>query len=385
MCDSVWCGTCYRAHQDNDFYVQEAEDDAGHVWKCRGEDEARFMHGRDGDHLMTPFQCDVCIFRTLNDRAPTTRPSDIKLMCYIRRINLDSLWGPETSTVQANARTLRKGLELERGLGTLLHGYPELGVFSANDNQGFFVALQMVAHSRSAGRYGPYTQFETIRKLRGAYSNLHHASAAGAGEVVAFGGDDRQYSALTCCPTQSRWFARFTLGCKKRMGQDIRPDLAMSIEVLHALIRELEKLGVAGETLERKRLMVSVLAYVTICFCASLQGHEGFYVDLHGLRTHMHKGRENTSGTIPHVVIPLLGRFKNEVGERHHLVFLASSTKMGLQPRKWVEALIRVRESEGRFNGPAFVAIDGFVEESRTYEKLLSWKVCFGSRKGDPI
>jgi hypothetical protein len=27
------------------------------------------------------------------------------------------------------------------------------------------------------------------------------------------------------------WFLRFALGCKKRMGQDVRPDLAMLIGV----------------------------------------------------------------------------------------------------------------------------------------------------------
>ncbi len=51
----MWCGKCYVAHPDDDFYVQVAEDDAGYAWKRRGEDELRFMHGRDGDHLMSPF------------------------------------------------------------------------------------------------------------------------------------------------------------------------------------------------------------------------------------------------------------------------------------------------------------------------------------------
>ncbi len=368
----MWCGKCYVAHPDDDFYVQVAEDDAGYAWKRRGEDELRFMHGRDGDHLMSPFQCDTCVFRILNGRNPVDRPSDNRLMCFIRRINLDSMWSRETSTVVANAGNLRKGLELLNGLNVDLIGYPPLGPFPLTDTQGYLVALQMLAHSRASGRYGPYTQFETIRKLRGAFSNVYHASASGAGEVTAFGGDDRRYSAVTRCPTQSRWFSRFALGCKKRMGQDVRPDLAMSIGVLHALIEELVILGSEQTSEERMRLIISVIAYSTICFCASLRGHEGFYVDLHGLRLHINKGRCVTGdGKIPHVVVPLLGRFKNEVGERHHLIFLASKTATELEPRRWIEALIRVREAEGRINGPAFVASDGCVEDSSVYQAVI--------------
>jgi hypothetical protein len=282
------------------------------------------------------------------------------------------MWSRETSTVVANAGNLRKGLELSRSLNIDLVGYPPLGPFPLKDTQGYLVALQMLAHSRAAGRYGPYTQFETIRKLRGAFSNVYHASASGAAEVIAFGGDDRHYSALTQCPTQLRWFSRFSLGCKKRMGQDVRPDLAMLIGVLHALIEELVNLGAKQTSEERMRLIVSVIAYITICFCASLRGHEGFYVDLHGLRSHINKGRcAPGDGQIPHVVVPLLGRFKNEVGERHHLMFLASKTATELEPWRWIESLIGVREAEGRINGPAFAAPDGCVEESSIYEAVM--------------
>ncbi len=52
------------------------------------------------------------------------------------------------------------------------------------------------------------------------------------------------------------------------------------------------------------RLIISVIAYSTICFCAALQGHEGFYVDLLGLRLHINKGRwVEGDGKVPHVVV----------------------------------------------------------------------------------
>jgi hypothetical protein len=36
----------------------------------REEDEVRFMEGRNGDHLLTPFQWDLCHFRNFRKRDP---------------------------------------------------------------------------------------------------------------------------------------------------------------------------------------------------------------------------------------------------------------------------------------------------------------------------
>ncbi len=80
---------------------------------------------------------------------------------------------------------------------------------------------------------------------------------------------------------------------------------------------------------------------------ASLQGHEGFYLDLAGVRKHLHKGRtgvilpsinrqtvltEEVCRHLPHVTICLLGKFKGETGTDHHLISVANKTSSGLQP-----------------------------------------------------
>ena len=51
--------------------------------------------------------------------------------------------------------------------------------------------------------------------------------------------------------------------------------------------------------------------------------------------------------TTPHV-IPLLGRFKNEIGKRMHLMLLLNVTGLGFQVRAWVERLVRALLREGR-------------------------------------
>ena len=63
----------------------------------------------------------------------------------------------------------------------------------------------------------------------------------------------------------------------------------------------------------------------------------------------------------PHVVIPLLGRFKNEDGEMWHFMASVNTTSSGLAVRKWVERLVMVLSSEGRGFGPAFCKENGEV------------------------
>jgi hypothetical protein len=59
-------------------------------------------------------------------------------------------------------------------------------------------------------------------------------------------------------------------------------------------------------------------------------------------------------GEKEYVIIPLLGRFKSELGEQYHLTPLIAETKSGLKLKLWVQRLIEVRLVEGRTNGPAF-------------------------------
>ena len=52
------------------FPIKRPEDDEGFDNTLEG-DEERFMTGRDGDHLMCPYQCDLCHFRNIQQRDPT--------------------------------------------------------------------------------------------------------------------------------------------------------------------------------------------------------------------------------------------------------------------------------------------------------------------------
>jgi hypothetical protein len=59
------------------------------------------------------------------------------------------------------------------------------------------------------------------------------------------------------------------------------------------------------------------------------------------------------------VVVPLLGKVKNEHGERYHLTPLCSITSSGLQVELWVRRLVEAQATFRRYQGPAFCTRSG--------------------------
>jgi hypothetical protein len=88
----AWCGPCYTPLDDGDFPVAKPVDQDG-VAYGEGEDDTRFMKGRDGDNLIPPFQCDLCHFRNLLSRDPVENlAQDVRLKKLIQCANLNALW-----------------------------------------------------------------------------------------------------------------------------------------------------------------------------------------------------------------------------------------------------------------------------------------------------
>ena len=92
-------------------------------------------------------------------------------------------------------------------------------------------------------------------------------------------------------------------------------------------------------------------------------------LDLCGLRKYIQAG--TTDEEEDHLVVPLLGRFKGETGERYHLLAVASETASGLTPRFWAETLILCRENQGLTAGPAICNMDGSQCKMRDLEPLF--------------
>jgi hypothetical protein len=252
------------------------------------------------------------------------------LMCCLVWANIDAFWGREPATVTANRRNLDQLKKMRREVGlaptSLL---PALGPHPDEDVQGISVAVAMLVKSMKPGRHNQaYTQFETMWKLRAAYSNMFHASACSNIDTITLGRDTAK-SFLTTCPTKSSWFERFCNWCLKRMGQEVKQDLAVSVEVMFAFQYEMERDWQELQSTKHRIQLAMIGAYGLIAFGGSFRGHEVFLIDTFGLIKYasqrlVEKGQEFN-------MAPLLGRYKAENAERYHLTPLAFRSASGLE------------------------------------------------------
>ena len=333
--------------------------DEGVVWK-RGRDEGRFMEGREGDHLLFPFQCDKCWFRNLKLRSPDRdRLDDNRLLGYIRRVNLDGMWARSPATVGSNLTNIKKSIRMMEDIGIppLL---PIIGPWPVADGVGFSLALAEVRASQERGRNNLlYQQYDTVRKMRSAASNVYEVSYAAARLRSSYRGPKGEVLQLSSCPTQSLLFTRFSIGLLSRMGRDTKSNLALDYKLLHLILGNLEEeLRVTGISDRRKRWLVIVGFGLLIGFVLSLRGNEIFFIELGGLLQHLDDGTY-VGEEYPHVVIPLLGRFKNEVGERWHLMLAAERTNSGFEIGKWTRRVAKMLKLEGKTSGPVLCNEDG--------------------------
>jgi hypothetical protein len=81
-CRKAWCGGCYRPRTLISFFMNEPEDEDGFVWIKKG-DKGRFRVARNGDNMITHFQCDLCCFRNIHKRNPTECHADKLPLCCL--------------------------------------------------------------------------------------------------------------------------------------------------------------------------------------------------------------------------------------------------------------------------------------------------------------
>jgi hypothetical protein len=292
---------------------------------------------------------------------------DAFLLACIRQANLDALWGRETGTVDANRRSIKQLLSCWSQVD-VSPTLPAIGPYPLKDTFGYAVAIAMLIKSRDKGRYADYQQYETIRKLRACFTNVHGASLAGTQELHTLGGDTPKYYMSTCV-THSLWFERFSRGCLSRMGQVVRQDMAISVPVIHALLQNLSRDWQCLLSPPARHLVASLGAFICIAFCGSFRGNEVFLTDASGLRTYLLTPPDDR---LPyHVIIPLLGRFKNELGTRYHLTPLAGRTSSGIDVHLWITRLVQALTDANHLHGPAFCDALGQMASPQLYETEL--------------
>ena len=152
---------------------------------------------------MVTFQCDLCHFRNQTQMDPGRSDSDIMLVAYIRRAYLDAFWAREPSTVGATRRKRAKIGKLGDSMG-LTNLFPATSSFPVEDTMVMRIAVCMLQRSLDKDKYWENMQFETVRKLRFAYSNIWHSSRQTLTTSVMARDIKKTY--VTFCSTCGLWF-----------------------------------------------------------------------------------------------------------------------------------------------------------------------------------
>jgi hypothetical protein len=345
---------------------EEDQDRLQDAWGNRHTSTTDYHHARDGDHLIVPFECDTCIFIKLKQRHPEEENNKDVLLCQcIRRINLDAFWSRASSTVLGNRDKIRAALKLSEQVG-LVGPYEHTGRLPFHDHCGYEVAIQMVLASLKPGKYSPeYSQWDTIRKVRTAYSNHAKSTPQENCTILALSDERGHAQRLVGDKCSSYWFARFFAGCRRRMGQDWRPNLALSTDLIVMVLRKaaLKMDDACGEEDYLKWLCFGT--YLTATYVLSLRGTEGLLVDLKGMIANSQKGGAD------YFVVALLGKVKGEHHDRCHLLPCANTTSSGINVKGWLSTLVSHRMTKGHVDGPLFVDIRGKVLRTQALDDCL--------------
>ena len=246
---------------------------------------------------------------------------------------------------------------------------PDMGPHDVTDNWGMGIAVVLLGKTLDKGNYGPNVQFETARKLRSAYSSAWGASrhALTLGVLAR----DTMKIFVTRCPGYSLWFERFIRGMHSRMGDDRRPDAAISSEVMHEVMKRVEMDYIDADDECERRYLARAGLFFLAAYLGSLRGEEvprllrKEFVDLNF---------ESAIALTPHCVLPLYGNFKNDNGiARCYLFRITMQSKSGFDMRKWVQRGIEhERYSHTVF---LFASVSGRRESGQMYEPYFFAKL----------
>ena len=351
-----------------EFHINKPVEDEGLVWR-RKTDTTKFMTGRSGDFLFVPFQCDICSFRNIKQRSPKKgSQADDRLLAYVCRATLDAFWSRAPGTVAGSVTGIRKMLRYSNDF-KINPPFEPLGPWPVQDTQGLTIAIAILRASQEEGKNSSsYSQFDSIRKIRSAYGNHYEASKTAALNTWVLR-SDKFNSFFTDSPARSEFFNRFMIGLRYRMGRDVQGDLALDFKILHKIMNQMKVEMLDSDTpLSRRRWLASSGAYFVVSFVLALRGNETLMLDLKGLKEFVKSGIDDET---PHVVIPLLGRFKGEDYERFHILLSPNITDSGFEVRRWIEWLIEAKGSEGLFDGPAFSDKEGYVLTQQPFNDEL--------------
>jgi hypothetical protein len=150
------------------------------------------------------------------------------------------------------------------------------------------------------------------------------------------------------------------------MGEEVWSDFALSIMVLHKILGHLDREWGEARTNEARKGVAEIAMFLIAGFCLGLRGEEVVKMDIAGFLTYYEAGRSHLAH--PHVMVPLLGRFKGETGERWHLLPIVWRTRSGIEAGIWATRMKVSLEERRRLHGFVYSDKKGKQTKASTLE-----------------
>ena len=344
------------------FPIRKTYDEEG-VEIQRDDDDTRFKSARDGDHYLVPFQCDLCHFRNMQGRDPLpTSRVDAMVMDFIRRGNLDAFWSRETKTVKANLLGLMRTYKSkEKFMLREESMFPIMGPHPLRDDFGMGAVLAILDRSLDKGKYEKYVQWATFRKTRSSLTNMWQASADGLTDRV--GANEKRKTWISSCPTHQFFFSRFMEGCHRRVGETVKRDEPVSIELLKAIMKHLEQQWQNESAKPSHQRDYQALRRISMMglwfcggFCTGLRGEEMTLLELEGTSQSLKYLTNPPPGVEAHFEFVVAGVTKGNKlsGHKFSVPCVAVTKGSNLKPGRWAWRYCRIQKLMGYRNGRLF-------------------------------
>lgn len=293
------------------------------------------------------------------------------MMEFFRRATLDSFWMRETSTVLANLRLVVRIHKTMKKFD-MPHVFSPMGPFPLDDSFGMQTAVAVLDKSLDPGRYETHIQWNTFRKIRSAVMNVSQASVGGLGDVV--GAHERNRTWISNAPTHTFFFTTFMGGLHRRVGEVVKRDEPITIQMMKAIQKMLEKEWnqcADNDEMTLKELLGIARRglWFTASFCTGLRGEELMQIELEGTLNSLEHFYAPQEGLESHFELVVTGPTKNHrvLGSKFSIPCVAVTTRSKLRPGVWLHRHGKLMRMVGRKGGMLF-------SESSSAPKLCDYE-----------
>lgn len=270
------------------------------------------------------------------------------------------MWSREASTVNGNLSSLKRA-HLTKKKFRLKTLFPQMGPFPLDDSMGMGEAIAVLDGSLDKGKCDAFVQWATLRKTRSRLTDIGQASLCGLADSIGACEQSRLW--MSGAPTHSFFFFRFMMGLHRRIGEIVKPDEPITIDILHAILRILETECLRASSSDAPNRMDKLMdvsrigAWHVIGFCASSRGEEmPLMIELAGTKESLRHLNTPPPGQVPHSRVVITGPTKNnrEQGRKFFLPIAAVTEGTNVPAGKWVQRSMAAIGRSGRTTGPLF-------------------------------